>query len=421
MAQPGRISDGSDASVATDHYHRYPEDVALMRELGLDAYRFSFAWPRIQPSGSGSPSKEGLAFYDRLLDELMAVGIAPMATLLHWDLPEPLQGRGGWMHRDTASRFADFALLAGESFGDRIDKWITLNEPAAVTLKGYVLGTHAPGESLMFEGLQAAHHQLLGHGMAVQALRSLAVTGGIGISNVHSPVVPARDDPLTRHYANIVDLVHNRIFADPIVLGRYPAFPSSVRAQFRPLIEVDDTDLLTIAQPIDFYGLNYYRPTRVAAGSPLDAHLPDRAPSRLNELPFHVANWPEYPQTAKGWPIAPSFLAETLRDYAERYGDQLPPVYITESGASFVDVPGENDVIIDTNRIDYIADHLSVAIVGSPGIDIRGFFVWSLVDNWEWTDGFEQRFGLVRVHAQTADRTPKASFHWLQTVLAGRR
>jgi len=420
MAQSGRIADGSDASIATDHYHRYPEDVALMRELGLDAYRFSFAWPRIQPSGTGAANREGLAFYDRLLDELLAAGISPMATLFHWDLPEPLQAQGGWMARDTASRFADFALIAGEAFGDRVANWITLNEPTTVTLNGYALGVHAPGQSLMFGGLKAAHHQLLGHGLAVQALRSTGVTGGIGVTNVHSPVVPAKDNFITRQYAEIFDLVHNRIFADPILLGHYPKFPFLARKQFRPLIEVDDADLTTIAQPLDFYGLNYYMPTRIASGPPADDNTPDGSAPRMKELPFHLTNWPEYPKTGFGWPIAPDYFAETLRDYGERYGDRLPPVYITESGASFVDVPGENDVVVDTRRIDYIAEHLAVAIAGAPGVDVRGFFVWTLLDNWEWAAGFEERFGLVRVDARTQDRVPKASYHWLQRVLASR-
>lgn len=420
MAQPGRIADGSNASIATDHYNRYAEDVTLMRQLGLDAYRFSFAWPRIQPGGTGGANREGLAFYDRLLDELLAAGISPMATLFHWDLPEPLQAQGGWMARDTASRFADFALLAGEAFGDRVAKWITINEPTTVTLNGYALGVHAPGESLMFGGLKAAHHQLLGHGLAVQALRSTGVTGGIGVTNVHSPVVPAKDNFVTRQYAEVFDLVHNRIFADPILLGRYPKFPFLTRKQFRPLIEVDDADLATIAQPLDFYGLNYYMPTRIAAGPPTDDTTPDGAAPRMRELPFHLATWPEYPKTGFGWPIAPDYFAETLRDYGARYGDKLPPVYITESGASFADVPGENEFVNDTNRIDYIADHLAVALTGAPGVDVRGFFVWTLMDNWEWAAGFEERFGLVRIDPRTLDRIPKASYQWLQKVLASR-
>lgn len=421
MAQPGRIADGSDAAVATDHYHRYRDDVALMKNLAIDSYRFSLAWPRIQPSGTGGPNPAGIAFYDRLLDEVLAAGIRPMATLFHWDMPEPVQHGGGWMHRDTASRFADYAVLAAEAFGDRIDKWITLNEPTTVTLNGYALGVHAPGATLMFDALSAVHHQLLGHGLAVQALRSEGVSGGIGISNVHSPVVPATDNFVTRQYAQVFDLVHNRIYADPVLLGRYPKIPLLARPQFRRLLEVDSDDLKTIHQPLDFYGLNYYMPTRIAAGAPTDNATPDGIASEgMGQLPFHIAPWPEYPTTAFGWPVAPEYLGVTLRDYAARYGDALPPVYITEGGASFSDVVTDDESVADEDRTSYLADHLAVALEGAPGVEVKGYYVWTLLDNWEWAAGFAQRFGLVRVNFDTLERTPKLSYRWLQRVLGAR-
>ncbi len=421
MGQAGRILDGSNASVATDHYHRYREDVALMRELGVDSYRFSLSWPRIQPGGTGSVNKAGIAFYDRLLDELLAAGIRPMATLFHWDMPEPLQHRGGWMTRDTASRFADYAQLAGAAFGDRVDNWITLNEPTTVTLNGYALGVHAPGATLMFDSLPAVHHQLLGHGLAVQALRSESVTGGIGITNVHSPVEPAKDTFATRGFAEVFDLVHNRIFADPVLLGHYPKFPFLARKLFTPLMEVDEADLKTIAQPLDFYGLNYYMPSRIAAGPPPDNLTPDGASEMARHLPFHLTAWPEYATTGFGWPIAPDYLGVTLRDYAERYGDKLPPVYITEGGASFADALADDGTINDENRVAYLADHLEVAVKGASGIDVRGYFVWTLLDNWEWAAGFSERFGLVHVDFDTQESTPKRSYGWLQSVLRARR
>ena len=421
MAQPGRIQDGSDASVAADHYHRYPEDVALMKQLGLDAYRFSLSWTRIQPTGTGGPNKAGIAFYDRLLDALLEAGISPTATLFHWDLPEPLQHAGGWMTRDTASRFADFALLAGQAFGDRVDKWVTINEPTTVTLNGYALGVHAPGATLMFDSLLAAHHQLLGHGLAVQALRSEGVKGGIGITNVHSPVEPAKDNFITRQYAEVFDLIHNRIFADPVLLGRYPKFPFLARKQFRALSEVDPDDLKIIAQPLDFYGLNYYMPTRVATGAPTDAQTPDGVSADgMRELPFHLARWPEYGITGFGWPVAPAYLGTTLQEYAERYGDRLPPIYITEGGASFDDVVEADGSIDDANRVSYLADHLEEVFTAAPTLDIRGYYVWSLMDNWEWAAGFDQRFGLVRVDFDTLKRTPKRSYRWLQELIASR-
>ena len=421
MAQPGRIADGSDASVAADHYHRYQEDVGLMKELGVASYRFSLAWPRIQPGGTGPANKAGLAFYDELLDELLAAGIKPMATLFHWDMPEPLQHKGGWMARDTANRFADFALIAGEAFGDRVDKWVTINEPTTVTLNGYALGIHAPGATLMFDSLLAAHHQLLGHGLAVQALRSESVTGGIGITNVHSPVHPAKDNFVTRQYAEVFDLVHNRIYADPVLLGRYPKFPFLARKQFRALQDVDDADLKTIAQPLDFYGLNYYMPTRIAAGPPSDDSTPDGGSAAgMRELPFHLAPWPEYPVTGFGWPVAPEFLTETLADYGTRYAGVLPPVYITEGGASFRDRVAPDGSIDDANRTSYLAEHLAAAFAGAPGVDLRGYYVWTLMDNWEWAAGFAEKFGLVAVDPATQDRTPKASYRWLQQVLRAR-
>ncbi|MEP6478674.1 MAG: GH1 family beta-glucosidase [Rhodoglobus sp.] len=420
MAQPGRILDGSDASVADDHYHRYSEDVGLMKELGVDAYRFSLAWPRVQPGGTGRANREGIAFYDRLLDELLAAGIRPMATLFHWDMPEPLQHAGGWMNRDTASRFADYALLAGEAFGDRIAQWVTINEPTTVTLNGYALGVHAPGATLMFDSLLTVHHQLLGHGLAVQALRSQNVVGTIGITNVHSPVEPAKDNFMTRQYAEVFDLVHNRIYADPVLLGRYPKFPLLARKQFRALSDVDDADLKIISQPIDFYGLNYYMPTRIASGPPADDSTPDgvSAPG-MTQLPFHIAKWPEYPVTGFGWPVAPEYLRVTLEDHAKRYGEKLPPVYITEGGASFPDAVVDGKVH-DPLRTRYLADHLAVAMAGAPGIEVKGYFVWTLLDNWEWAAGFSQRFGLVHVDFDSQARTPKSSYRWLQRVIGAR-
>ncbi|CAN5190604.1 GH1 family beta-glucosidase [soil metagenome] len=421
MAQTGRIADGSDASIAADHRHRYREDVELMKELGVDSYRFSIGWPRLQPGGTGPANKAGVAFYDRLIDELLAAGIRPMATLFHWDMPEPLQHPGGWMKRDTAHRFADFALLAGEAFGDRVDKWVTINEPTTVTLNGYALGLHAPGATLMFDSLLAAHHQLLGHGLAVQALRSTGVTGGVGITNVHSPVHPAKNNMKTRAYAEVFDLIHNRIFADPVLLGRYPKFPLLSRKLFRPLIEVDDADLATIAQPLDFYGLNYYMPTRIASGPPSDDATPDGVAAGMRQLPFHLATWPEYPVTAFGWPVAPEFLTESLADYGARYEGRLPPVYITEGGASFNDVAGPDGSIDDADRTSYLAGHLAAAFAGAPGVDLRGYYIWTLMDNWEWAAGFTQKFGLIAVDPATQDRTVKASYRWLQQVLRARR
>lgn len=421
MAQAGRIVDGSTAAISDDHFHRYREDVALMKELGVDSYRFSLSWPRIQPGGTGPANRDGVAFYDRLLDELLAAGIRPMATLYHWDTPEELQHAGGWLKRDTAKRLGDYATLAAEAFGDRVDKWVTINEPATVTLNGYALGIHAPGSELLFDALPTAHNQLLGHGYAVQALRAVGVKGEIGMTNVHSPVVPARDRVTDRYFASVFDTVHNRIFAEPVLLGTYPKPPFGSGALFRALSEVEGDDLAIIHQPLDFYGLNYYMPTRIRAGSPKAGETPDGEAERMKEVPFSLVPFPEFAKTGFGWPVAPEYLGVALGEVVERYGDALPPVYITEGGVSYPDARGAKGAFHDERRISYLAEHLAIVLDGAPGIDVRGYFVWSLLDNWEWAAGFTQRFGLVHMDFDTLERTPKDSYRWLQSVIASRR
>lgn len=419
-AEPGRILDGSTPATTADHVHRVDDDIALLTDLGVDSYRFSLSWPRIQPTGTGPPNPAGLAFYDRLIDRLLDAGIRPMVTLYHWDTPEPLQAAGGWMNRDTAQRLGDFAAIAGPAFGDRVDTWVTINEPATVTLNGYALGVHAPGQALLFDALPAAHHQLLGHGHAVQALRAANVTGGIGITNVHSPVVPARRRITDAFFARVFDLVHNRIFADPVLLGRYPTPPLGAGKLFRALTDASDDDLRVIHQPLDFYGLNYYMPTRIRAGASASTQTPDGEAQAMKDVPFSLLPFEEFPQTGFGWPIAPQYLEVALREVATRYGAALPPIHITENGASFTDAPATDGAVHDTERVAYLANHLEVALRGVPGVDVRGFFVWSLLDNWEWAAGFSQRFGLVHVDFDTLERTPKLSYRWLQGLLAAR-
>ena len=417
-AQPGRILDASMPAITADHVNRLDADIALLKQLGVDSYRFSLSWPRIQPTGTGPASSAGIAFYDRLIDALLGAGIRPMVTLYHWDTPEPLQAAGGWMNRDTAKRLGDLAAIVGEAFGDRVDKWVTINEPATVTLNGYALGVHAPGRDLLFDALPAAHHQLLGHGYATQALRAAGVTGGIGITNVHSPVVPARRRMLDRYFARIFDLVHNRIYADPVLLGRYPKPPIGSGSLFRVLTEVDTEDLRVIHQPLDFYGLNYYMPTRIRAGASASTETPDGEAEAMTRVPFSLVPFDGYEKTGFGWPIAPEYLAVTFAQLAERYGEALPPIYLTENGASFADVRSDDGAFHDSERVAYLERHLTVALRGAPGVDVRGFFAWSLLDNWEWAAGFTQRFGLVHVDFDTQERTPKDSYRWLQALLA---
>jgi beta-glucosidase len=418
------ILDASDARIATDHYNRFAEDIALMRDLGLDLYRFSIAWPRIQPGGRGPANPAGVAFYDRLIDELLEAGIKPMATLFHWDTPIELEERGGWRRRDTALRFAEYARLAGEAFGDRIDAWITINEAATVTLEGYALDLHAPGHGSALAVPSVARHLLLGHGLAVDALRSVPVRGRIGITNVHTVAVPATDTPRDTAHADFFDFLHNRLFADPVLLGRSPAPPKGVGAlgvALRILSRTRRRDLQIMSRPLDFYGVNYYFPSRVAAGPPPPGISgPDGSSIEMQKAPLHLKDWPEFGQTGFGWPIAPEFLRRVLENLRDRYGDRLPPVVVTEGGASFPDEPGADGVVDDVARIDYLADHIAVAASGVPGVDLRGYIVWTLLDNFEWAAGYTQRFGLVHVDFTTLKRTPKSSFRWLQRVLAAR-
>ncbi|MFB7439302.1 GH1 family beta-glucosidase [Streptomyces mirabilis] len=397
-AEPGHIKDGSTADVACDHYHRYPEDVALLADLGVDAYRFSISWPRVNSPG-------GLDFYDRLVDALVAAGIRPVPTLFHWDLPLKLEETGGWLNRDTAERFAEYAGVVAARLGDRVKKWITLNEPAEHTLLGHALGAHAPGKQLLFDSLPVAHHQLLAHGLAVRSLRAAGVTD-IGIANSHGPTWAASERPEDVEAADFYDLLLNRLFADPLLLGRYPdgigeLMPGDVEA-----------DLKVIAEPIDWYGINYYQPTKV--GAPEGAEIEFSGLTLPAELPFSVRELEGYPVTDFGWPVVPEALTELLVGFRERYGDRLPPVVITENGCSY-------EGIDDQERITFLDGHVrALHRALEQGVDVRGYFVWSLLDNFEWAEGYARRFGLVHVDYDTLKRTPKASYTWLRDALRAR-
>ncbi|MFD5098079.1 GH1 family beta-glucosidase [Streptomyces albidochromogenes] len=407
-AEPGRIRDGSDASVATDHYHRYARDVALIKDLGVGAYRFSVAWSRVLPDGAGAVNGAGLDFYDRLVDELCAAGVRPVPTLFHWDTPLALEKAGGWLERDTAHRFAEYTDVVAARLGDRVDRWITLNEPAEVTLLGYGLGQHAPGRRLLFGALPAAHHQLLGHGLAVQALRARGADG-IGIANSHGPVRPASDGDEDRGAADFYDLLLNRLFADPLLLGRYP----DGIAEMLPGPVADDLALIA-SRPLDWYGINYYQPTLVGAPGP-DAPTDFAGIAIPPEMPFSVREIEGHPRTAFGWPVVPDALTELLTSFRERYGDRLPPVVVTENGCSY-------DGLDDQERIAFLDGHLrALHRALEAGVDVRGYFVWSLMDNFEWAEGYTQRFGLVHIDYETLARTPKASFHWLREALREQR
>ncbi|WP_330457763.1 GH1 family beta-glucosidase [Streptomyces sp. NBC_00820] len=394
-AGPGRVKDGSTAAVACDHYHRYREDVALLAGLGVDAYRFSVSWPRVNSPG-------GLDFYDRLVDELCAAGVRPVPTLFHWDLPASLD----WMDRDTAERFAAYVSVVAGRLGDRVTKWITLNEPAEHTLLGHALGAHAPGRRLLFDALPAAHHQLLAHGLAVRALRA-AGAQDIGIANSHSPTWPASGSPADVEAADFYDLLLNRLFADPLVLGAYPEgvgelMPGDVAA-----------DLKVISEPLDWYGVNYYAPARV--GAPRDTETEFGGLTLPPGLPFSLREIEGRPVTDFGWPVVPEALTELLTDLSARYGERLPPLVVTENGCSYEGVD-------DQDRIAYLDAHISAVHAAlEAGADVRGYFVWSLMDNFEWAEGYTRRFGLVHVDHVTQRRTPKASYHWFRELLRAPR
>ncbi|MFC9612408.1 GH1 family beta-glucosidase [Streptomyces sp. NPDC056721] len=400
-AEPGRVKDGSTAAVACDHYHRYGEDVALIAGLGVGAYRFSVSWPRVMSPG-------GLDFYDRLVDALCAAGVQPVPTLFHWDTPLSVEEAGGWLKRDTASLFADHAAEVADRIGDRVQKWITLNEPAEHTLLGHALGQHAPGRQLLFDALPVAHHQLLAHGLAVRALRAAGATD-IGIANSHGPTWPASDDPADREAADFYDVLLNRLFADPLLLGAYPEgigdlMPGDV-----------DADLKVIAEPVDWYGINFYQPTKVGAPLTSGEATEFSGLTLPPELPFSPREIEGYPVTDFGWPVVPEALTELLLAFRDRYGDRLPPLVITENGCSYEGVD-------DQERIAYLDGHLrALHRALEAGVDVRGYFVWSLMDNFEWAEGYARRFGLVHVDYTTLERTPKASYHWLRDVLRAQR
>ncbi|HWJ83263.1 MAG TPA: GH1 family beta-glucosidase [Nocardioides sp.] len=415
-AEPGRIRDGDTGEVACDHYHRCAEDVGLLRDLGVDAYRFSVAWPRVQPTGSGPANPAGLAFYDRLVDLLLEAGIAPAATLYHWDLPQALQDRGGWLSRDTAFRLADYAGVVADRLGDRVEMWMPLNEPVVVTLFGHAVGVHAPGLALGFDALPVAHHLLLGHGLAVQALRARGL-GGIGIASNHAPTWPASSSDADREAAASYDTLVNWLFADPVLTGSYPDGLEAFMPG--PVTE----DLATIAEPLDWYGINYYQPTLVGAPGGGSQDSPVLEGAALPEgLPFEPRRIPGVPTTGFGWAVVPDGLREVLTLFRDRYGDRLPPLWVTESGCSSADVVGADGRVHDRLRVDYHREHLAaVARAIAEGVDVRGYFAWSLLDNFEWAEGYSQRFGLVHVDFATQQRTPKDSYAWFRDGLRAPR
>ncbi|WP_018656772.1 GH1 family beta-glucosidase [Actinomadura flavalba] len=411
---PGRVRDGDTGDVATDHYHRWREDVAAVADLGLDAYRFSISWPRVLPGGHSNP--RGWDFYSRLVDALLERGVKPVATLYHWDLPQDEEDRGGWPARDTAHRFAEYAEQAGRVLGDRVHTWTTLNEPWCTAFLGYGSGVHAPGRADPAAALAAAHHLNLGHGLALRALRG--VVRSPARYSVTLNVHHFRGDPEAVRKA---DGVANRVFLGPMLDGAYPADVLADTAAVTDWSFVRDGDLADVAQPLDVLGVNYYNPTRVRMwrgdGAPANGHGHAVAAASpfvgCDDVEFPA---PSGPLTAMGWPIDASGLEELLvRLHRDHPG---VPLTVTENGAAFPDEPGPDGEVHDADRIAYLHDHIdAVARAAVRGVDVRGYFAWSLLDNFEWAHGYSKRFGLIRVDYPTGRRTWKDSARWYRDTI----
>jgi beta-glucosidase len=406
--RPGSILGGHTGDIACDHYHRFEEDVRLMRDLGLRAYRFSIAWPRVLPEGTGALNERGLAFYDRLVDALLSAGIEPYATLFHWDYPEALFRRGGWLKRESASWFAEYAGVVTARLGDRVRNWITLNEPQVFLKFGHADGTNAPGLMLpVRDQLLAAHHVLLAHGLGTQAIRARAkAPARVGWAMVCIAGIPAsesgEDVSAARSLTCSVtsrDLWNNVWFSDPILLGRYPEDALRVYAEDVP--RFDSADLDIIRQPLDFLGLNIYEGRPVRAGA-------DGSPEPVQRPPGH-------PMTAIGWAVEPESLYWGPRFMHERY---RVPLCVTENGMSNIDWVSTDGAVHDPQRIDFTRRYLlALRRACEQGVDVRGYFHWSLMDNFEWAFGYRERFGLIHVDYATQKRTPKDSAAWYRSVI----
>ena len=409
---PGAVHSGHTGAVAADHYNRSADDIALMRSLGLRAYRFSVAWPRVLPDGTGTPNQVGLGFYRRLVDGLLEAGIEPFLTLYHWDLPQVLEDAGGWSSRDTASHFADYATVVFEALHDRVTHWSTLNEPWCSALLGYAEGVHAPGVEDPTRATRAIHHLLLGHGRAIAAMRAIDPARSLGITLNLTPVrsVDGTHDAHALDGVRRVDGLRNRVWAEPLLHGRYP---DDVQADLRAFggLPVEDGDLRIIGQPLDWLGVNYYNDELLTA-----SHGATMGSAPGVEGLMLAAPGPE--ATDMDWPITPDGLRSLLVDLATTYRD-LPPVYITENGAAYDDPFEPDGSIHDARRIRYLDGHLrAIAAAIDAGVGVRGYFGWSLLDNFEWSLGYGKRFGIVHVDYETQVRTPRDSALWYRDVIA---
>lgn len=401
---PGRVANGDTGRVACDHYHRYPEDVALMKGLGVDAYRFSVSWPRILPEGKGAINRAGIDFYSRLVDELLESGIEPWATLYHWDLPQALEDKGGWANRDIVGWFDDYATIFAKTMGDRVRNYFVLNEPSVTSYHGYVSGIFAPGLKSIDGFIKATHHQNLVHGQVIRSLRQLDSRNNAGSAYTHFPVRPQNPDRKEDiKAASIIHAAWSGNFLDPAIHGRYPEVSRSL---FEPVIR--DGDMELIRERADFVGVNHYHPYYAVSSSSclLGADL---APGPDNSR-----------RTDIGWPYDPPAFTETLADLRDNYGN--PVVIITENGVCDNAGIGSDGLINDSLRVDYYRDYIAAMKAAmSEGCNVGGYFAWSFMDNFEWALGYGKRFGLVYMDYETLKRTPKSSYHWYKDMIAAEK
>jgi beta-glucosidase len=399
--RPGGFALGATGDVACDHYHRLNEDLDLIGRLGLDAYRFSISWPRVQPAGTGRWNRAGLEFYERLTDGLLSRGIQPVATLYHWDHPQLLEDAGGWMNRDIVEHFAEYVQGMADRLGDRVTRWITINEPLSV-VNAAMLGSSRMDGPLGRDGLLIAHHLLLAHGLAVGRLRSCALEAEVGIALNLSGVIPATSDPVDVAAARRAEAYEDRLFLDPLLHKQYPVVDG------RPVLECDAADSEIMSAPIDFLGVNWYAPARVAA-------------SESGLFSYARTDFPGVRKNMLGWPIAPEWFGDLLAWLRENYPG-LPPIHVTENGIPLTDRPTMAGAIADPRRIAYLGECLlQVRAAIDAGMDIRGYHVWSLMDNLEWDHGYTPRFGLIHVDFETLARTPKASYHWYRQLISANK
>ena len=432
-AEPGRIRGGDSPAVACDHYHRWPADVRDLAELGAHDYRFSISWSRILPAGRGEVNRAGLDFYSRLVDGLLAAGITPVPTLYHWDLPQALQSGGGWLERSTADALADYAAVVVDALGDRVTHWLTLNEMNVHTLYGHALTDHAPALGLGLDCLPVAHNLLRAHGLAVDAIRAAGGRHEVGVVQQHFPVLAATGvagepdddnaDAADAESADLFRILTNWTFSDPILRGRYPEdwVAELVTTSAGLTAQQLEQDLVAISRPLDHYGVNYYEPTVIEAPRPgkdysgvLEVDFPE-------DMPFRPVRIEGVQRTDFDWPIVPSGLTDILVQLHERY-PSLPPVTITENGCSYHDEPGPDGAVHDDRRIEFLRAHLAAVVDAIDlGVNVRGYYAWSAMDNFEWAAGYAERFGLVHVDHESQERTRKDSWYWFRDLIASVR